>query len=94
MRKRVKQPKKRRQYEAFMDKGTCPLCQWQSKRVTVDWNSNKVIGEGEVEGKRSLIRLKLHQSDEEYYYPNELFPLSSRRGKRVYFHAQPYILIP
>jgi hypothetical protein len=34
MRKRVKQSKKRRQYEAFLQKGICPVCQWQSKRVT------------------------------------------------------------
>jgi hypothetical protein len=58
------------------------------------WNYNKVIDEGEIQGQCSLIRLKLHRSDETYYYPNELFPLSSRRGKKVYFHAKPYTLIP
>jgi hypothetical protein len=31
---RQKKSKARRQYEAFLQKGTCPVCQWQSKRVT------------------------------------------------------------
>ncbi len=31
---RQKKAKARRQYEAFMQKGTCAVCQWQSKRVT------------------------------------------------------------
>ncbi len=30
------------------------------------WNSNKIIGEGEIEGKSSLIRLMLHRSEEDY----------------------------
>jgi hypothetical protein len=66
----------------------------QHHEIDTYWNSNLVIGEGEIEGKRSLIRLKLHRSDDKYYSPHELFPLSSRRGQLVYFHAKPYILIP
>src|SRR3712207_219284 len=58
------------------------------------WNNNIVLGNGIIDGEQSLIRLKLHRSDETYSYTHELFPLSSRRGKRVYFHANPYILIP
>jgi hypothetical protein len=33
---REKKSKARRQYEAFLQKGTCPICQWQSKRVTAE----------------------------------------------------------
>ncbi len=58
------------------------------------WNSNTILGDGMIDGERSLIRLKLHRSDEQYYYKQELFPLSSRTGERIYFHAKPYILIP
>src|SRR3712207_1877864 len=58
------------------------------------WNSTIVLGEGKIDGEQALIRLRLHRSDETYSYTHELFPLSSRRGKRIYFHANPYILIP
>ncbi len=47
-----------------------------------------------IDGEHSLIRLKLHRSQERYYHKEELFPLSSRTGERIYFHAKPYILIP
>jgi hypothetical protein len=59
------------------------------------WTHNLVIGEGEIEKHKSLIRLHLHQSEETYEYSIEnLFRISSRRGSRIYFHAKPYILIP
>jgi hypothetical protein len=59
------------------------------------WTHNLVIGEADVQGHKSLIRLHLHQSEETYERTiGELFPLSSRRGKQTYFHAKPYILIP
>jgi hypothetical protein len=59
------------------------------------WTHNVILGEGDVERHKSLIKLHLHQSEEP-------FPISSyRRGerpprgaKRIYFHAKPYILIP
>jgi hypothetical protein len=53
-----------------------------------------VIGEGDVQGQQSLIRLHLHQSEETAYHGESLFPIASVRGKRSYFHAKPYILIP
>src|SRR3712207_466350 len=58
------------------------------------WNTNKVLGDGSIDGERALIRLKLHRSQECYYHKEELFQLSSRTGERIYFHAKPYILIP
>jgi hypothetical protein len=37
----------------------------------------------------------MHRSEETYEYSIEnLFPISARRGNRIYFHAKPYILIP
>jgi hypothetical protein len=66
----------------------------QQQEIDTYWNINKVLGEGDIKGQQFLIRLKLHRSDETYYYPNEIFPLSSPRGNKVYFHAKPYILIP
>jgi hypothetical protein len=61
-----------------------------------------MLGEGEVQGQQSLIRLHLHRSEEPYYHSEELFPISShlrgehppRGAKRTYFHAKPYMLIP
>jgi hypothetical protein len=59
------------------------------------WTNNLILGEGDVEGHKSLIRLHMHRSDETYEYSIEnLFPISARRGNRTYFHAKPYILIP
>ena len=58
------------------------------------WTHNLVLGEGDVQGNRSLIRLHLHQSEEIHYEGESLFPIPSRRQKRLYFHAKPYILIP
>jgi hypothetical protein len=59
------------------------------------WTHNLILGEGDVEGHKSLIRLHLHRSEETYEYSIEnLFPISARRGTRTYFHAKPYILIP
>ncbi len=64
---------------------------------TVDtyWTHNTILGEGNIHGEQTLIRLKVHRSDERYYDKrDELFQLSSRSGDRIYFHAKPYILIP
>jgi hypothetical protein len=66
------------------------------------WTDTLILGEGDVEKQKSLIRLHLHRSEEPFYHHEELFPISShRRGerpprgaKRIYFHAKPYILIP
>jgi hypothetical protein len=59
------------------------------------WTHNLILGEGNVEKHESLIRLHLHRSEETYEHSIEnLFPISSRRGNRTYFHAKPYILLP
>jgi len=59
------------------------------------WTHNLILGEGEVQGQKSLIRLHLHRSEGTFEHTlEEIFPLSTRRGKRTYFHAKPYILIP
>jgi hypothetical protein len=59
------------------------------------WTNNLILGEGDVEGHKSLIRLHGHRSEETYEHSIEnLFPISARRGNRTYFHAKPYLLIP
>jgi hypothetical protein len=66
----------------------------QHQTIDTYWNSNHVIGDGIIGDEKSLIRLKLHRSEERYFHKEELFPLSTRTGTRIYFHAKPYILIP
>jgi hypothetical protein len=59
------------------------------------WTHTLVIGEGDVQGQNSLIRLHLHQSEERAYHGESLFPIAVKRGDtKIYFHAKPYILIP
>jgi hypothetical protein len=59
------------------------------------WTHNPVIGEGDVQGQNSLIRLHLHRSEERAYHGESLFPIAVKRGDtKIYFHAKPYILIP
>jgi hypothetical protein len=59
------------------------------------WTHNVLLGEGEVEKHKSLIRLHLHRSEERAYHEESLFPISVKRGDpKIYFHAKPYILIP
>jgi hypothetical protein len=59
------------------------------------WTHTRMLGEGDVEGHKALIRLHLHRSEEQTYHTETLFPLAIKRGdRRTYFHAKPYILIP
>jgi hypothetical protein len=59
------------------------------------WTHNLVIGEGDIQGHKSLIRLHIHRSEERAYHSESLFPITTKRGDtRTYFHAKPYILIP
>jgi hypothetical protein len=59
------------------------------------WMHTAVLGEGNVAGHKSLIRLHLHRSEETAYHEESLFPIAIQRGDtRSYFHAKPYILIP
>ena len=59
------------------------------------WTHNPVIGEGDIEKHKSLIRLHLHRSEERAYHGESLFPIAVKpRDTKIYFHAKPYILIP
>src|ERR671914_3107530 len=59
------------------------------------WTHNPVIGERDVQGQKSLIRLHLHKSEERAYHSESLFPIAVKHGDtKIYFHAKPYILIP
>jgi hypothetical protein len=59
------------------------------------WTHNFILGEGNVEGHQSLIRLHMHRSEETYEHSIEnLFPISSRRSNRSYFHATPHSYSP
>jgi hypothetical protein len=59
------------------------------------WTHNLILGEGNVERQKSLIQLHIHRLEEMYEHTiDELFPFTTRRGNRSYFHAKPYILIP
>ena len=59
------------------------------------WTQNLVIGEGDIAGHKSLIRLHIHQSAEQAYHEESLFPIDIKRGDtKTYFHAKPYLLIP
>lgn len=59
------------------------------------WTHSLIIGEGNIEKQKSLIRLHIHQSEEKAYHEESLFPIAIKRGDtKLYFHAKPYILIP
>src|SRR5918996_6406563 len=59
------------------------------------WTHNPVIGEGDIQGHKSLIRLHIHRSEEQAYHAETLFPIDIKRGDtKTYFHAKPYLLIP
>jgi hypothetical protein len=60
----------------------------------VYWTADVAIGEGRFYDDHFTIRLALHEETERYHGRSEIFPLTSKTGSRVYFHAQPYILIP
>jgi hypothetical protein len=61
------------------------------------WTHTRTLGEGDVAGQKSLIRLHLHQSEEPFYHHEKLFPIVSHRhgerpprgAKRTYCHAKP-----
>jgi hypothetical protein len=66
----------------------------QQQEIDTYWNYNEVIGEGDIESKPVLIRMRLHRSTEKYFDDDTLIKLSTHKGERIYFHAKPYILIP
>jgi hypothetical protein len=55
------------------------------------WDSE--IGTATIDGEPYAIRLKLHESREPYTESQEIVPVA-RRGERVYFHAEAYLLTP
>jgi hypothetical protein len=59
------------------------------------WTHNLILGEGEVQGQNSLIRLHLHQSEEPAYRDESLFPIAVKRGDtRTTFTPSPTFLFP
>lgn len=60
------------------------------------WNLDEEIGEGTFFGSQSVIRLKAHISEERYSKSEgeEIVPIATRRGTRIYVMARPYILEP
>lgn len=58
------------------------------------WQQDVLIGEAPVRGERTSIRLRVHTSPERYGGREELYPLTQRRGERLYVLAKPYILEP
>jgi hypothetical protein len=60
------------------------------------WSEDVLLGEVALPDGPTLVRLRLHQSEEPYHGRNiaELVPLSQPTGTRTYVHAQPYVLVP
>ncbi len=60
------------------------------------WQYDEEIGDGSFFGSRSAISLKAHVSEERYSKSEgeELAPLATKRGTRIYVMARPYILEP
>jgi hypothetical protein len=60
------------------------------------WSDDILLGETPLPDGASLVRLRLHQSEERYHGHNvaELVPLSQPTGTRSYVHARPYLLEP
>lgn len=59
------------------------------------WQFDEEIGEGQFFGEQTAIRLKAHVSAERYHHTNEhdeIVPLATKSGCRVYVLAKPYIL--
>ncbi len=68
------------------------------ERETPDpyWSDVLLLGEVPLPNGVSLVRLRLHHSEEPYDRRNvaELAPLTHPVGTRGYVHAQPYVLEP
>lgn len=60
------------------------------------WTDDVLLGDVPLPDGSSLVRLRLHQSEEVYHGRNiaELVPLSQSSGGRSYVHARPYVLEP
>jgi hypothetical protein len=58
---------------------------------------DEAIGEGLFYGEHATIRLKAHISQEQYhkaYEQDEIVPLHTKSGTRMFVMARPYILQP
>jgi hypothetical protein len=58
------------------------------------WSHDLVLGEARVGDELSLVRGKVHVSDEAYRDQHTLFPLTHAQGERTYVQAWSYILEP
>jgi hypothetical protein len=60
------------------------------------WQFDEAIGEGRFFDEQATIRLKAHVSEEAYHRGegDEIVPLHTKKGTRIYVMARPYILIP
>ena len=60
------------------------------------WTDDVLLGEIALPQETSLVRLRLHESEETYHGRNiaELVRLSQPTGTRRYAHARPYVLEP
>ena len=58
------------------------------------WQSYVAIGEAPIQGERTPLRMRLHTVEEGYRERQELVPLKHPKGRRLYLHGRPYILLP
>ncbi len=60
------------------------------------WTHDHQLGEGVFYRQPHTIRLKLHRATERYSLSDdeEIIPVPTKRGERLYFLAKPYILVP
>ena len=68
----------------------------REREIDPYWTEDLLLGEAQVQGEPSLVRMRLHVSEEPYHASNreELVPLAHRTGFRTYVHAKPYVSEP
>ncbi len=68
----------------------------REREIDPYWTEDRLLGEAVVQDESSLVRLRLHVSDEPYHASTreELVPLAHRTGSRTYVHAKPYVSEP
>lgn len=58
------------------------------------WTEDHLLGEALLPAGPSLVRLRLHQSEDVIPDRLSLVPLAHPTGSRVYIHVKPYVLEP
>jgi hypothetical protein len=58
------------------------------------WSRDIALGEARIGRESSMVRMRLHVSEERYGGREELYPLTYKSGDRTYVHGRPYILEP